>query len=61
MCDIEKDRTAVERKISRLEDLPDEEVVRHEQKVMRRTEKETPQLEECESQVGSPQNLVQDI
>ena len=44
--DVERDRTTEQRDISRLEELRDEEIVRRKQKVVRRAEKETSQLEE---------------
>ena len=46
MRDVERDRTTEERDISRLEELRDEEIMRREQKVARRVEKDTSQLEE---------------
>ena len=46
MRDIEKDRMAVDRYTSQLEELRDEEIVRREQKVTRRAKEETSQLEE---------------
>ena len=58
--DVERKPCDGKREISWLEGLRDEEIVRREQRIARRTEKETSRLAELRVASRMPQNLVQD-